>query len=76
MQEVMFSTRCVACDEPITESDRTIVAKGREYCPACNDAIWSAKRAERDKQKATRKSMLSRQKGRNSNDERRHTHLV
>ena len=58
MSEVMFATRCVACDEAVTESDRTIVAKGKEYCSVCLDAIWDAKRASREKARATRRRML------------------
>ena len=62
MREVLFATRCVACDEPIA-GIYAIVAKGREYCWVCNDAIGDARRAEREKQKATRRGMLSRQRG-------------
>lgn len=41
--ETTFTTRCVACDGPITGRAYTpIVAKYHEYCPACTSAIGRA----------------------------------
>ncbi|KKK93600.1 hypothetical protein LCGC14_2691270 [marine sediment metagenome] len=63
MREVMFATRCVACDEPIGGGDDIpVVAKGREYCPDCRSAISSAKSAEYVKQRATQQRITKSKK--------------